>query len=137
MLYTYFDNLDDLNAQSVERCMTKVEDDFLARAPKDAAEQMRFIDEIPCWTARVHGKKYCLMMAMFVVAMTYDLQPMSLYGQDGVAAYAVIEYAGMLIGAALGGLNEGLASEGKPLATVACLSNIIGKHMALRSSTRK
>lgn len=47
--------------------------------------------------------------AMSVVAAAYNLQLMNLFGPDGVAAYAVIEYASMLIGAALGGLTEGMA----------------------------
>ena len=59
MLYTYFENLDDLIIQSTEYCMTKVEDDFMAKAPTDAEDMWRFIDEIPYWTAEKHGKKYC------------------------------------------------------------------------------
>ena len=47
--------------------------------------------------------------AMSVVAVAYNVQLMRLFGTDGVAAYAVIEYASMLIGAALGGLAEGMA----------------------------
>ena len=47
--------------------------------------------------------------AMSVVATAYNLQLMNLFGPDGVAAYAVIEYASMLIGAAFGGLTEGMA----------------------------
>ena len=47
--------------------------------------------------------------AMSVVAAAYNLQLMNLFGPDGVAAYAVIEYASMLIGAAFGGLTEGMA----------------------------
>ena len=51
--------------------------------------------------------------AMSVVATAYNLQLMNLFGPDGVAAYAVIEYASMLIGAAFGGLTEGMASVDK------------------------
>ena len=32
-LYQYFDNLDDLIIQSTEYCMSKVEDEFMAKAP--------------------------------------------------------------------------------------------------------
>ena len=33
VLYTYFADLDDLIVQSTAHCMTKVEDDFMARLP--------------------------------------------------------------------------------------------------------
>ena len=64
-LYQYFDNLDDLIVKSTEYCMTKVEDDFMAKAPTDVEELWRFIDEIPYWTARKHGKKYRLMYQVY------------------------------------------------------------------------
>ena len=32
-LYLYFDNLDDIITQSTEYCMSKVEDEFMAKAP--------------------------------------------------------------------------------------------------------
>lgn len=64
-LYTYFEDLDDLIIQSTEHCMSKVEDDFMAKAPKDAADLERFIDEIPYWTAKNHGKKYRLMYQVY------------------------------------------------------------------------
>ena len=64
-LYQYFDNLDDLIIQSTEYCMSKVEDDFMAKAPLDASDLWRFIDEIPYWTAEKHGKKYRLMYQIY------------------------------------------------------------------------
>lgn len=64
-LYTYFDNLDDLIIQATEHCMTRVEDDFMERAPKHAGELEQFIDEIPYWTAQTHGKKYRLMYQVY------------------------------------------------------------------------
>lgn len=65
MLYTYFENLDDLIIQSTEYCMSRVEDDFMARAPVDVQDLWRFIDEIPYWTAQKHGKKYRLMYQVY------------------------------------------------------------------------
>ena len=65
MLYTYFDNLDDLIIKSTEYCMTKVEEEFMAKAPKDADDLWRFIDEIPYWTARKQGKKYRVMYQIY------------------------------------------------------------------------
>lgn len=56
VLYTYFDDLDDLIVQSTAYCMSKVEDDFMKESPKNAEDVMRFIEEIPYWTARKHGK---------------------------------------------------------------------------------
>lgn len=64
-LYTYFESLDDMIIQSTEYCMSKVEDDFMAKAPSDPADLMRFIEEIPYWTAEKHGKKYRLMYQVY------------------------------------------------------------------------
>lgn len=64
-LYVYFENLDDLIIQSTEYCMSKVEDDFMAKAPTNPAELEKFIDEIPYWTARTHGSKYRLMHQIY------------------------------------------------------------------------
>lgn len=65
VLYTYFDDLDDLIVQSTAYCMSKVEDDFMKESPKNAEDVMRFIEEIPYWTARKHGKKYRLMYQVY------------------------------------------------------------------------
>lgn len=64
-LYTYFEDLDDLIVQSTEYCMSKVEDDFMAKVPQSEAELEKFIDEIPYWTAEKHGKKYRLMYQVY------------------------------------------------------------------------
>ena len=37
----------------------------MAKAPTDPQDLMRFIDEIPYWTARQHGKKYRLMYQVY------------------------------------------------------------------------
>ncbi len=65
VIYNYFDSLDDLIIQSTEHCMSKVEDDFMANAPKDVNELGRFIDEVPYWTKKNHGKKYRLMYQIY------------------------------------------------------------------------
>ena len=64
-LYTYFEDLDDLIIQSTEYCMSKVEEDFMAKAPTDVEDLWRFVDEIPYWTAEKHGKKYRLMYQVY------------------------------------------------------------------------
>ena len=64
-LYAYFKNLDELIIESTAHCMAKVEDDFMAKAPADAKGVMRFIEEIPYWTAKKHGKKYRLMYQVY------------------------------------------------------------------------
>ena len=56
-LYQYFGNLDDLIIQSIAYCM--------AKAPPDPRDVIRFIDEIPYWTAREHRKKYRLMYQVY------------------------------------------------------------------------
>lgn len=65
VLYTYFADLDDLIVQSTAHCMTKVEDDFMAKAPTELRDVERFIREVPYWTAREHGKKYRLMYQVY------------------------------------------------------------------------
>ena len=65
MIYTYFKDLDDLIIQSTEYCMSKVEQDFMAKAPTDVEDLWSFIDEIPYWTAEKHGKKYRLMYQVY------------------------------------------------------------------------
>lgn len=64
-LYLYFDNLDDLIVQSTEYCMSKVEDEFMNKAPTDPNDLIRFFKEIPYWTAKEHGKKYRLMYQIY------------------------------------------------------------------------
>lgn len=64
-LYAYFKNLDELIIESTAHCMAKVEDDFMAKAPTDAEDVIRFIEEIPYWTAKKHGKKYRLMYQVY------------------------------------------------------------------------
>ena len=64
-LYAYFDNVDDLIVQSTEYCMSKVEDEFMALAPENPQDILRFINEIPYWTAKNHGKKYRLMYQVY------------------------------------------------------------------------
>lgn len=64
-LYSYFENLDDLIIQSTEYCMSKVEDDFMTKAPKNVEDLWTFIQEIPYWTAEKHGKKYRLMYQVY------------------------------------------------------------------------
>ncbi len=65
MLYTYFENLDELIVQSTEHCMSKVEDDFMHVAPKNFADLERFLNEVPRWTAEKHGKQYRLMYQVY------------------------------------------------------------------------
>ena len=64
-LYTYFDTLDDLIVESTAYCMSKVEDDFMQLAPTGIGDIDRFIDEVPYWTSKRHGKKYRLMYQVY------------------------------------------------------------------------
>ena len=65
MLYTYFNNIDEMIVQTTEYCMSKVEEEFMAKAPNDVEGLWRFIDEIPYWTAEKHGKKYRIMYQVY------------------------------------------------------------------------
>ena len=60
-LYSYFKNLDELIIESTAYCMEKVEDNFMEKAPTDPKDVVRFVKEVPYWTAKKHGKKYRLM----------------------------------------------------------------------------
>lgn len=65
VFYNYFKDMDDLIVQSTAHCMSKVEDEFMAKAPVNAEDIFRFLDEIPYWTAREHGAKYRLMYQVY------------------------------------------------------------------------
>ncbi|HCD81980.1 MAG TPA: TetR/AcrR family transcriptional regulator [Ruminococcaceae bacterium] len=71
-LYSYFKNLDELIIESTAYCMAKVEDDFMKKAPNDPKDAMRFIEEVPYWTAREHGKKYRLMYQVYTLPKYMD-----------------------------------------------------------------
>ena len=64
-LYTYFDSLDDLIIESTAYCMEKVEDEFMALSPESPKDILRFLDEVPRWSAQKHGKKYRLMYQVY------------------------------------------------------------------------
>lgn len=64
-MYVYFDSLDQLIIQSTAHCMAKVEDEFMALSPKDPADIKRFLEEVPYWTAKKHGKKYRFMYQVY------------------------------------------------------------------------
>lgn len=51
-LYSYFKNLDELIVESTAYCMEKVEDDFMEMAPTDPEDVVRFVKEVPYWTAK-------------------------------------------------------------------------------------
>ena len=65
VLYIYFRDLDDLIVQSTAYCMKKVEDDFMAHAPKSVPDIERFLREMPYLTARMHDAKYRFMYQVY------------------------------------------------------------------------
>ena len=64
-LYSYFSSVDELIIESTAYCMEKVEDDFMEMAPTDPKDVVRFVKEVPYWTAKKHGKKYRLMYQIY------------------------------------------------------------------------
>lgn len=64
LLY-YFGSKDNIVIESTSYCMAKVEDDFMARAPKDFADIERFLREMPYLTAKLHGAKYRFMYQVY------------------------------------------------------------------------
>ena len=59
-LYSYFSSVDELIIESTAYCMEKVEDDFMEMAPTDPKDVVRFVKEVPYWTAKKHGKNIAL-----------------------------------------------------------------------------
>lgn len=94
MIYTYFKDMDDLIIQSTEYCMSKVEDEFMAKAPTNVEELWHFIEEIPYWTAKKHGKNYRLMYQVYTHPKYREYGQKFFYGVDK----RYTEYAKMLEG---------------------------------------
>lgn len=64
LLY-YFGTKDSIVIEATAHCMAKVEDDFMARAPKSFADIERFLREMPYVTAQLHGEKYRFMYQVY------------------------------------------------------------------------
>ncbi|MCD8045071.1 MAG: TetR/AcrR family transcriptional regulator [Clostridiales bacterium] len=62
---TYFRTKDEIVIRATAHCMTKVEDDFMSRAPQSMDEVEQFIREMPYITEREHGKKYRFMYQVY------------------------------------------------------------------------
>ncbi|MCD7735689.1 MAG: TetR/AcrR family transcriptional regulator [Lachnospiraceae bacterium] len=61
----YFENKDQIIIESTAWCMAKVEDDFMAQAPRSMDEVERYIMEMPYRTARMHGAQYRFMYQVY------------------------------------------------------------------------
>ena len=64
LLY-YFETKDNIVIESTAHCMAKVEDDFMARAPRSFEDVERFLLEMPYITAKLHGEKYRFMYQVY------------------------------------------------------------------------
>lgn len=64
LLY-YFGDKDGIITEATAYCMAKVEDDFMAHAPKDFEDVERFLREMPYLTAKLHGAKYRFMYQVY------------------------------------------------------------------------
>ena len=64
LLY-YFGSKGNLIIESTAHCMAKVEDDFMARAPRSFEDIERFLKEMPYITAKLHGGKYRFMYQVY------------------------------------------------------------------------
>lgn len=64
LLY-YFGSKDNIVIESTAHCMARVEDDFMARAPRSFEDIERFLREMPYITARLHGEKYRFMYQVY------------------------------------------------------------------------
>ena len=66
LLY-YFETKDNIVIESTAHCMAKVEDDFMARAPRSFEDIERFLREMPYITAQLHGEKYRFMYQVYLL----------------------------------------------------------------------
>ena len=64
LLY-YFGSKDNIVIESTAHCMAKVEDDFMARAPRSFEDIERFLRKMPYITAQLHGEKYRFMYQVY------------------------------------------------------------------------
>lgn len=64
LLY-YFGSKDNIVIESTAYCMAKVEDDFMAQAPRSFEDIERFLREMPYITAKLHGSKYRFMYQVY------------------------------------------------------------------------
>lgn len=64
-IFHYFKTKDEIIIDATAYSMAKVEDDFMAKAPKDFKDIQRFLHEIPYWTAEKHGEKYRFMYQVY------------------------------------------------------------------------
>lgn len=64
-LVYYFGTKDAIVIEATAHCMAKVEDDFMAHAPKSVPDIERFLREMPYLTARMHGAKYRFMYQVY------------------------------------------------------------------------
>ena len=65
-LVYYFGNRDGIIMEATAHCMAKVEDDFMARAPRNFADIERFLREMPYVTAKLHGAQKCRRILFMV-----------------------------------------------------------------------
>lgn len=64
-LVYYFGTKDAIVIEATAHCMAKVEDDFMARAPRSFDDIERFLREMPYITAKLHGAKYRFMYQVY------------------------------------------------------------------------
>ena len=64
-LVYYFGTKDHIVVEATAHCMARVEDDFMARAPRDFADLARFLQQMPRVTAQLHGAKYRFMYQVY------------------------------------------------------------------------
>ncbi|MFR6064683.1 MAG: TetR/AcrR family transcriptional regulator [Eubacterium sp.] len=64
-LIYYFGSKDNIVVESTAHCMAKVEDDFMANAPKSFEDIERFLREMPYLTSKLHGAKYRFMYQVY------------------------------------------------------------------------
>lgn len=66
-LVYYFGNMERIVIEATAHCMAKVEDDFMALAPKNAPDIERFLRQMPRVTAEMHGAKYRFMYQVYAI----------------------------------------------------------------------
>lgn len=90
-LYKYFTGIDDIIIESTAYCMSKVEEEFMACAPKCIEDAPAFLKENPKWTAKKHGAKYRFMYQVYTSPQYREAGKAFFDGvQQRYAAYAKV-----------------------------------------------
>lgn len=65
-LFFHFGTIDNIIIQSTSLCLSKIEKQFIDRAPTSEHGLSDFLLDVPYWTAREYGKKFRFMYQVYL-----------------------------------------------------------------------